>query len=183
MSHKRNSGYVEGYVDGNNRLVEPFNQNIGADIQSDPVPPSLDGGFVEGYVDGGERTILPFNPNQEVIEEIIIVPPAATGGTFFVQYVQNVNATTADGDLFISDTFSFLPVTECDIWITVNGLSIYPANGSSEASVSAFYITDSTGTIVRPKGQHLIGDLFHWNGSIANYQIEADDEIKIIYEV
>ena len=140
-------------------------------------------GYVEGYVDGGEREIKPFNPNQQVIEEIIIVPPATgNGGILYVQYLQTVNITSSDGDLMTPETFSFLPFTNSDVWITINGLTVYPANGASDVP-TAFYITDSTGAIIRPKGTYAIGDLFHWNGSVAQYQLESDDEIKIIYEV
>jgi len=175
----KNNGFVEGY--GKPRFIK----GIGPDeIPTTPVPPSQTGGFTEGYVDGGERDIKPFNPNQQVIEEIIIVPPAGgNGGILFVQYVTSVNATFSDGDFITSDSFAFVPVTKSDMWITVNGLPIYPANGVTEVSTSAFYVTDSTGSIIRPKGTYQVGDMFKWNGSIANYQIETDDEIKIVYEV
>lgn len=173
-----NNGFVEGY--GKPRFLK----GIGPDgIPTTPVPQSITGGFTEGYIDGGERDIKPFNPNQEVIDEIIIVPAAAGGGILFVQYVPTANLTSADGDLIFPDSFAFAPITKTDMWITINGSSIYPANGVSEVATSAFYITDSTGLITRPKGTYQIGDLFHWNGSVAGYEIETDDEIKIVYEV
>jgi len=140
-------------------------------------------GYVEGYVDGGERVVRPYNPNVQVIEEIIIVPPSSGGGLLYVQYVLNANNTSADGDLITSETFSFAPVATANIYITVNGVSIYPANGSTEAATSAFYITDQTGSIIRPKGTYQINDKFHWNGSVAQYELESDDQIKIIYQV
>lgn len=141
-------------------------------------------GYVEGYVDGGERVVRPYDPNVQIIEEIIIVPPSSgSGGLLYVQYITSLNNTSVDGDLITSETFSFTPVATGNIYITVNGVSIYPANGSAEASSSAFYITDQTGTIIRPKGTYQINDKFHWNGSIAQYEIEYDDSIKIIYQV
>jgi hypothetical protein len=139
--------------------------------------------FVAGYVNAGTRVVRAFNPDQPIIEEIIVVPPANGNGVLFVQYVVAAIATSANGDIITSETFSFLPVPKSDLWLTVNGLSIYPANGASEVSISAFYITDLTGTIVRPKGTYQIGDRFHWNGTIAKYQIETNDELKIIYEI
>ena len=141
-------------------------------------------GFVEGYVDGGERTVKPFNPNQRPVEEIIIVPPpSGNGGILFVQYVQNTNATSSDGDVITPETFSFLPFANSDVWITINGLAVYPANGASEVPTSAFYVTDSTGNVTRPRGTYMIGDVLRWNGSVAKYELASDDEIKIIYEI
>jgi hypothetical protein len=141
-------------------------------------------GYVEGYVDGGEREIKPFNPNNFPVEEIIIVPPSGgNGGILYVQYVVTPLVTTANGDAITAETFSFQPLATSDMYITINGLSIFPANGITEVATSAFFITDQTGTIVRPKGTYQINDVFRWNGSVANYQIESDDEIKLIYEV
>lgn len=141
-------------------------------------------GYVEGYVDGGERDIKPFNPNQQPIQEIIIVPPASgNGGILFVQYVQTVNTTSIDGSVITPETFSFLPFSQSDIWITINGLSIYPANGISDVATSAFYVTDNTGTIFRTKGTYQINDVLRWNGSVANYGLDSSDEVKIIYEI
>jgi hypothetical protein len=167
-------GFVEGYVDGGERDVKPFNPNNY--VIADP-------GFVEGYVDGGERDVKPFDPNNYVIEEIIIPPPSGTGGILYVQYVQSVNVTIADGDIFTPETFSFAPLNTSDMYITINGVALYPANGQPELATSAFYVTDSTGNIIRPKGAYQINDVFRWNGSIANWQMEVDDEIKIIYEI
>ena len=181
----QNDGYLEGYNDfffGRRGGKKP--ESLGEKSKGTPVSPKDSGGYTEGYVDGGERDVKPFNPNNlPPTEEIIIVPPSGTGGILFVQYLQTVNATSADGDLFTTETFSFLPFTKGDMWISINGLAVYPANGATEQGISAFYITDSTNTIVRPKGTYQIGDLFHWNGSIANYQIEVDDDVKIIYEI
>lgn len=142
-------------------------------------------GYVEGYVDGRDRgAINPYNPDVQVIEEIIIVPPqSGSGGLLYVQYVSSVNVTTLNGALITSETFSFAPLASGDVYITVNGISIYPANGAAEVSISAFYITDQTGTIIRPKGTYQINDRFHWNGSVAQYELESDDQIKIIYQV
>lgn len=140
-------------------------------------------GYVEGYVDGGERLIQPFDPKNFTIEEIVIVAPGGNGGVLFVQYVTTVNVTTSDGNIITSETFSFAPKTQSDMFITINGAVIYPANGAAELSISAFYVTDSTGTIIRPKGTYQINDVFRWNGSVAGWQLEADDEIKIVYEV
>jgi len=141
-------------------------------------------GFVQGYVDGGTRVIRPFDPNQPIIEEIVVVPPSSgNGGKIFIQYVATINNTSNDGDVITPETFSFLPIANSDIYISVNGLQIYPANGSVEVATSAFYITDSTGTITRSKGTYQIYDIFKWNGSIANYQISGTDDIKIIYEI
>jgi hypothetical protein len=172
MGH--NNGFLEGYADNGER--ERFGNRI--------ITPGCDEGpgFIEGYVDSGERVIEPFNPAPCNIEEIIIIPPSK-GGVLFVQYVSSINVTTADGDILTPETFSFEPLATSDIYITINGLCVFPANGSSEVSISAFYITDTTNTIVRTQGTYKIGDVLHWNGSVANYEIEANDQLKIIYEI
>jgi len=140
-------------------------------------------GYVEGYVDTGTREIKPFDPCTTVVEEIIIVPPAGGGGgLLYVQYITTAYVTNVDGDIMTPETFSFAPLAG-HVYITLNGLPIYPANGASEVATSAFYITNSAGTIVRPKGSYIITDVLRWNGSVAGYQIESDDEIKLIYQV
>lgn len=162
-------GYKQGYSDNEDRFKNAK---------------CIDGdGFVEGYVDGGERPIQPFIPVNITVEEIVVTPPPVTGGgSLFIQYVQTVNQTASDGDILTPETFSFAPLTS-DLYITINGLIMYPANGAGELSVSALYITDPTGTIIRPKGTYQINDVFRWQGSTIGWQIEADDEIKIIYEI
>lgn len=142
-----------------------------------------DFGYKEGYIDGGTRIIRPFSPTNTTIQETIIVPSASNSGLLFVQYVTNVNVTVTDGNLMTLETFSFLPLTNAHMWVNINGLDIFPANGTSEVSTSAFYITDSTNTIVRPKGTYQIGDVFRWNGSVANYQLDGFDTMKIIYQI
>jgi hypothetical protein len=179
-------GFIQGYSDGGTKDVKPYNLNnrpVEETATVKEVCEPCDNGFSEGYVDGGIKDIKPYNPNNRPIEEIVIIPPSSSGGgILFVQPISSVNNTSLDGDLITSETFSFLPLPDSDMWITINGVAAYPANGSSEISTSLFYITDSTNSIVRPKGTYQIGDIFHWNGSLA-YELESDDEIKIIYEI
>lgn len=189
MGRRKQNGYQEGYVENGEDRIKHFDP----DLTDEKLKATIfvpykknDRGFQEGYVDNGEKIITPYNPELgeriEPIPEIIIVP-TSTGGLLFAQYVMTVNVTVTDGNIITLETFTFLPLQGADMWITVNGLTIYPANGASEVATSAFYITDSTGLKVRPNGDYSIGDIFRWNGSVANYQLDNNDKIKIIYEV
>lgn len=140
--------------------------------------------YKEGYVPGKTREVTPvdFDPLQgtpvDPIERPIIV---RTSGLIHWQDIVSTE-TFADGDYISDDSFDTDPLTGSYMSLTVNGQVYLPADGEAEVSESAFYVTDSTGTTVRTQGTFVSGDRFRWNGSVAGYQIETDDVLKISYE-
>lgn len=111
----------------------------------------------------------------------LVFEVAAENGFNKIQTVTPL-VTAINGDPLTNDTFSSAPVPGTSLYMTLNGRQVFPANGASEVATSAFYITDSTGLIIRTQGTYQIGDKFLWNGSVAGTQIQVDDEVKIIYE-
>lgn len=132
-------------------------------------------GYVEGYVDGCERPITPFDPTQS------INPAAQEPNRLCVQQLNVTSATTIDGSIITTDSFDFIPISGSHLYLTVNGLIIYPADGSIEVPTSAFYVTNSTGSVIRKKGTYQVNDVFRWNGSVAHYQLDTSDDIKLTY--
>lgn len=141
--------------------------------------------YKEGYVPGVERTVTPstFDPNQgtpvEPIERPIVV---RTSGTVVYQDIDSL-ATTADGQFLSNDSFDTDPINGGNVCLFVNGQAFFPADGEDEVSTSAFYIMNAAATIVRSQGHFAAGDRFYWNQSVAGFNIEADDILKISYEV
>ncbi len=133
-------------------------------------------------MDNGERVVKPFTPI--IIEETVIenVINDDNSGQFIVQDISPL-ITTSDGDLITNDTFNVAPMLGSTLFITVNGVSLYPANGESEMATAQFYVMDSTGVTVRSNGGYEVGDIFKFNGSIVEYELETDDVVKLNYEI
>lgn len=139
-------------------------------------------GYVEGYVPAPERTVEVVSPDIVISNPIIVNQIVSVKGINKVQTLIPV-PTFADGDIFTNSTFDLEPAAGSAVYVTINGRTTYPANGASELATTAFYITDSTGTIIRTQGTFQVGDRFRWQASIAGIEILSDDEIKLIYEV
>jgi hypothetical protein len=139
--------------------------------------------YVEGYVPETTRIIKPLTFDPLCNEDPIVRPIVVRGsGQLRWQEISSL-VTTSDGDFISVDTFDINPVSGSGMSLTVNGQVYEPADGVTELSESAFYVTDSTGTIVRSPGTFVSGDRFRWNGSVAGYQIALDDVLKISYEI
>jgi hypothetical protein len=138
--------------------------------------------YTEGYVPAPERMVKQVEPDIVISNPIVVNEVVNVKGIIKVQLIIPL-ATHVNGDLITNQTFEFAPAPGSAAYITVNGRTTFPANGAAEVSSSAFYITDSTGAIVRTQGTYAIGDRFVWQGSIAGIEILADDEIKLIYEI
>lgn len=138
--------------------------------------------YTEGYVPAPERKVEVVNPDVVISNPIVVNETVTVKGINKVQILVPI-ATSANGDLFTSSTFELQPAAGSAAYITVNGRTTFPANGAAEVVNSAFYITDSTGTIIRTQGTYQVGDKFVWQGTVAGIEILADDEIKLIYEI
>lgn len=92
-------------------------------------------------------------------------------------------ATSTDGNIFTDDTFLFQPAAKSIVRLKINNVEYFPANGDTEVSMSAVYITNSTGGTVRTQGTYEVGDKLRWNGSVTGIEILSTDEVKLIYEI
>lgn len=138
--------------------------------------------YKEGYTPARTREVTPAEFEQlpaDPIERPIVI---RTSGLLRWQDVVAIG-TLNDGDYITDDTFDSDPIAGSALCLTVNGQTYVSANGSAQVAESSFYVTNSTGTIVRSHGSYSSGDRFRWNGSVAGYELEDTDILKIAYEV
>lgn len=139
--------------------------------------------YVEGYVPGDETP----RKVDEVTGDIIISNPIVvervvkTSGTNFIQMLPP-NPTSADGDLASLTGLSKQPIPNTNVIVVLNGRVVAPADGPGGIATSACWFESPLG-VVRPIGGVMVGDLLRWNGSYAGVEIEAGDELILIYEV
>lgn len=140
--------------------------------------------YKEGYVPGVERPITPteFDPNAGTPVDPIERPVVVRSSSQLRYQDLDPLTTAADGQLLSNDSFDVDPISGANACLYVNGQAFYPADGEDEVSTSSFYITSSGGT-VRTQGTFAAGDLLYWNQSVAGFNIEAEDILKLAYEV
>jgi len=174
-----NDGFAEGYGKKNRNRIKKK-----PDVQRPTYPVEQNGGYQEGYTDYKyvQTPKENLSPIEVIIEPIQPQFPVQGTGKLVFQTVTPLN-TINNGDLFTNQTFLYQPLTSSYIFLAVNGMALFPANGQSQVAIQAWYATDSTGTIIRSQGTFQIGDLFHWTGSIAGWQIETTDNVQLIYQI
>jgi len=123
-------------------------------------------------------------PTGEQVLYINAVPGSQITQIFTV----NVNSPSVDGEIASYDTFTQTPLAGSFVQVFVNGLAVYVANGPAEAGLipvisPCFFASPGSPEIIRHQGQIQAGDLLHWNGSFAGFQLEEDDIINVIYYV
>ena len=92
-------------------------------------------------------------------------------------YNLSPNVTTNDGDttgLTISNT----PHNDSHVRVMVNGIEV----GLAGNKTLTCYFSADGGTNARAIADIASGDTLYWNGSVAGYQLDANDKINIIYE-
>jgi len=91
---------------------------------------------------------------------------------------QTPDITEEDGDptgVFISYT----PFQDSNVQILVNGINVNLGDG---IKTMACYFSADNGATARAIADITAGDQLHWNGSIAGYELDATDDVDIIYE-
>lgn len=153
--------------------------------------PRLLRGYVHGYLISGEKKndvryvefdneLGQFIDRDALETQVQIQLPAnqiQEGGTLFVEEILLQFVTGFDGQVIGS--ISRKPLG--DVLVTVNGISVMVATGESDKDTSACYIT-SPGSD-QAKDTFEAGDEIRWVGSVAGYELELDDEVKLIYSV
>jgi hypothetical protein len=97
------------------------------------------------------------------------------GSSTLVPYNQcmDANVTSYDGELACDDPVALEPAGRVDVFI----------NGHSEGVGlnKACYFSGDGGTTARARGDVELGDKLYWNGSIAGYELDANDRIDFDY--
>lgn len=86
--------------------------------------------------------------------------------------------TTSDGSLASSDSVSDTPTGAVRVRVNGHGVSVGDAS-----KLDACYFSGDGGTTPRARDDVRSGDRLYWNGSIAGYQLEADDLIDLEYNI
>lgn len=90
------------------------------------------------------------------------------------------SVTTTDFDLACADTIDLTPVNDGNVAVRVNGLGVALGDG---VKTKDCYFSGDGGTTARAIAAIVAGDLLYWVGSVANYQLDANDRIDFDYNV
>lgn len=138
--------------------------------------------YIEGYVPGKQiREVVELEGDIVISNPIIVNQVVRPQGVQIIQNLQS-QVTTTNGDFASDDQVYRIPTPGTYFIIILNGRVIQPAKDVSEISTAAAYFVSPEGAL-RPQGEIEIGDKLKWNGANAGVQIQADDELLIIYEV
>ena len=102
---------------------------------------------------------------------------AETGVNVRTDYNQTASVTSSDEDS-TGATITYTPFSDSAVIIKVNGLQVNLGDGAKD---QACYFSADGGTTARAVADIAAGDTLYWMGSIANYELEADDEIDVVY--
>ena len=116
--------------------------------------------MLEGVKDGGDA------------------PITATGVNVKDDLNQTALVTTADGDS-TGATITYTPFSDSYVSVELNGLEVNVGDGAKD---EACYFSADGGTTAKAIADITAGDTLYWMGSIAGYELEADDEIDISYQ-
>lgn len=100
-----------------------------------------------------------------------------TGVQTRVDYNQTASVTSNDGDS-TGATITYTPFSDGSVIVKVNGLQVNIGDGAKD---QACYFSGDGGTTARSVADIAANDTLYWMGSVANYELEADDEIDIVY--
>ena len=100
-----------------------------------------------------------------------------TGVNTRVDYNKTASVTLNDGDT-TGATITYTPFSDSSVIVKVNGLQVNLGDGAKD---QACYFSADGGTTAKASVDIAAGDTLYWMGSIANYELESDDEIDIVY--
>jgi hypothetical protein len=90
------------------------------------------------------------------------------------------STTTTDNDQGTASTVASAPALGGYVGATVNGVIVQVGNGTKVAVDS--YFSGDGGATARAMSAIVAGDTWHWNGSVAGYQLATTDRINFDYE-
>ena len=103
---------------------------------------------------------------------------AETGVATRSDYNQTTSVTSNDGDT-TGASITYTPFSDSSVIVKVNGLQVNLGDGAKD---EACYFSADSGTTAKSVSAIAAGDVLYWMGSIASDQLEADDEIDIVYD-
>ena len=146
----------------------------GGSIEIDGTP--LNGGYINqsGVVSSNSGRV----PYLLMIESEGGGGVAETGVATRSDYNQTASVTSSDGDTS-GATITYTPFSDSAVIVKVNGLQINLGDGAKD---QAAYFSADGGTTAKSVSDIAAGDTLYWMGSISGYQLEADDEIDVVYD-
>jgi hypothetical protein len=88
--------------------------------------------------------------------------------------------TADDFDLACADTIDATPVNDAYVRVSVNGLAVTLGDG---VKTKDCYFSADSGTTAKAIAAIASGDLLYWVGSVAGYELDANDRIDFEYEI
>ncbi len=159
----------------------------GVNVDTSEIPTLASGGTFTGdiVINGGAGASLtvptPVDGTDAVNKDYVdTAAAAATTVPSRQNKVMPAEVTTSDGDLACDTGIAATPVGDGYIEVFVNGLHVDLGDGVKTKSC---YFSGDAGTTARAIADVVSGDELYWNGSIAGYQLDAQDKISFDYNI
>lgn len=103
-----------------------------------------------------------------------IAPIGSTSNKYMTASV-----TSADNQEACSTAIAATPGRGGHVQVLLNGMSIRVGDGTKTGVPS--YFSGNSGTTARAIASIVSGDKLYWNGSVANYELDASDRFDFVY--
>ena len=103
---------------------------------------------------------------------------AETGGSVRTDYNQTASVTSNDGDT-TGATITYTPFSDSAVIVKINGLQTNLGDGAKD---QACYFSADGGVTAKSSIDIAAGDTLYWMGSLAGYELDATDEIDLVYQ-
>lgn len=128
-----------------------------------------------GYgIAGGNGSQVVIDPHPQA--SVGIHPDGVYSAVLKLQRAATI-ATSADGDKATNTFVSNTPAGLSSISVCINGVEVYLAGNKT----GDCYFSSDNGTTAKSLISIAQADTLHWNGSIAGYQLDANDIVTIKY--
>jgi hypothetical protein len=97
-----------------------------------------------------------------------------------IQEIKIVDIIAGDHMLASPDPVLIRPEMHVSIFVSVNGILVYPSTNVNNINDDVCYFKDKTGTKIKVQGGYNSGDQLYWNTSIAGYQLDPWDAVNLI---
>lgn len=101
-----------------------------------------------------------------------------TGVSTRADYNQTASVTLNDGDT-TGATITYTPFSDSAVIVKINGLQTNLGDGAKD---QACYFSADGGVTAKSSIDIAAGDTLYWMGSLAGYELDATDEIDLVYQ-